>query len=153
MVLLGGPRVESILHVCGGHAKAYPNKRYMRNAWTLDLDPATEPDFLWDARHPLPYRGNGSQWDAVLIDPPYTEADAEKYQPGAAVMPTANLLLRNALDAVCIGARVGMLHYILPQPPKERTKFIACVGVIVGYNNRMRVFSVFEKLASGESED
>ena len=38
-----------------------------------------------------------------------------------------------------------MLHYVLPQPPREGVRFVACVGVIVGYNNRMRVFSVFER--------
>lgn len=44
-----------------------------------------------------------------------------------------------------VPARGGMLHYLLPQPPREGVKFIACVGVIVGFNNRMRVFSVFER--------
>lgn len=59
--------------------------------------------------------------------------------------PAANRILRNMLDRVRPGGRVGMLHYILPQPPREGVRFVACVGVIVGYNNRMRVFSVFEK--------
>ena len=61
-------------------------------------------------------------------------------------MPKPNTQLKNALAAVRLGGRVGMLHYLLPQPPKEGAKFIACVGVTTGYNNRMRVFSVFERL-------
>ena len=87
------------------------------------------------------------RWPAILCDPPYTVADAEHYAVDAAKMPTANGLLKNALAAVRVGGRVGMLHYVLPQPPREGVKFIACVGVIVGFNNRMRVFSVFERLA------
>jgi hypothetical protein len=59
--------------------------------------------------------------------------------------PSANLILKNMLAVVRPGGRVGMLHYVLPQPPKTGVRFVACVGVIVGYNNRMRVFSVFER--------
>jgi hypothetical protein len=40
-----------------------------------------------------------------------------------------------------------MLHYVLPQPPRVGVRFVACIGVIVGYNNRMRCFSVFEREA------
>lgn len=147
-VLLGISGDDPILHVCGGHAKSYPNKRIVGSSdYTLDLDPNTKPDFCQDARDPLPNFTHGRLWSAILIDPPYTEADAAKYQPGAAVLPSANELLRNALKSVLVGDRVGMLHYILPQPPKVGAKFIACVGVIVGFNNRMRVFSVFERTA------
>lgn len=139
-VMLGRKR-DRVLHVCGGHAKSYPTwAKVCPNDWTLDMDPATEPDYLRDAREPLL-----GTWDGILIDPPYTEADATHYQPGAAAFPSANLLLRNALAATETGGRVGMLHYVLPQPPREGVKFVACVGVIAGYNNRMRVYSVFEK--------
>lgn len=71
--------------------------------------------------------------------------------------PSANKILRNMLDVVRLGGRVGMLHYVLPQPPNPnairstplgyRVRFVACIGVLVGFNNRMRVFSVFEKEA------
>jgi hypothetical protein len=146
LALLGGVNA-STLHVCGGHAKKYPNARLMANGWTLDLDRATEPDFHHDAREPLPLRGSENEpWDAILCDPPYTPQDAAKYAPGADLLPPPNLLLKRALAAVDVGGRVGMLHYVLPQPPKIGVKFIACIGVIVGFNNRMRVFSVFERL-------
>lgn len=145
--LLGVTNREAILHVCGGHAKAYPNKRVVGvQDYTLDLDPATKPDYLGDARKPFPEYTVCDRWPAILCDPPYTELDAAKYVPGAETFPTANLVLKHAINAVRVGGRVGMLHYLLPQPPKT-AKFIACVGVVVGYNNRMRVYSVFERLA------
>lgn len=148
-ILLGVSPIHSVLHVCGGHAKAYPNKRALGfGSFTLDLAAETNPDWLQDARDPLPLTRGLSSWDAVLCDPPYTSDDAAKYAPGADVIPSANALLKNALSVVRTnGGRVGMLHYVLPQPPKVGVKFIACVGVIVGFNNRMRVFSVFERTA------
>lgn len=147
-VLLGVTMREAVLHVCGGHAKSYPNKAVIgRQDYTLDLDPATDPDWCRDARDPLPEYTVQNRWPAILIDPPYTAVDAEKYAPGADMFPSPNLLLKNALAAVRPGGRVGMLHYVLPQPPKVGVKFVACVGVIAGYNNRMRVYSVFERTA------
>ena len=140
LALLGGINAAT-LHVCGGQAKQYPNTRLMTNGWTLDLDASTNPDFHADARRQLPLRADGDDWDAILCDPPYTKDDAAKYAPGADVFPSPNALLKNALNVVAIGGRVGMLHYLLPQPPREGVKFVACVGVIVSYNNRMRCFS------------
>lgn len=101
------------------------------------------------ATDPLP----DGPWPAILCDPPYTEADAAHYAPGAGTFPSANGILRNALRSVRAGGRVGMLHYILPQPPREGVRFVACVGVVCGYNNRMRVFSVFEREAVGGRDE
>jgi len=149
--LLGVQRDDVVLHVCGGHAKAYPTwKPLGPHDRTLALDPKTQPDYLQDAREPLPNgpaKAGRQQWPAILCDPPYTKVDAAHYAPGAVTLPAVNALLKNALDAVRPGGRVGMLHYLLPQPPHAGVKFLACVGVIVGFNNRMRVYSVFERLS------
>lgn len=155
-VLLGVSPFDPVLHVCGGLARQYPAKPrgFGPRDKTLDLDPMLKPDYLQSAMDPLPTIGvqcgpvnNGAPvgWPALIADPPYTVDDAAKYAPGAAAFPSANKVLRNMLDAVCPGGRVGMLHYVLPQPPREGVRFVACVGVIVGYNNRMRVYSVFER--------
>src|SRR5882757_1099547 len=54
-VLLGASIHDPVLHVCGGMAKFYPYKGgFGPNDQTLDIDPATEPDFLQDARDPFP---------------------------------------------------------------------------------------------------
>lgn len=151
--LLGVTPLDAVLHVCGGMARQYPAKPrgFGPNDQTLDLDPELNPNFLQAATDPLPdgYRVVGNpltfQWDALIADPPYTEADAAKYAPGAKAFPSANLILKNMLAVVRPGGRVGMLHYVLPQPPREGVRFVACVAVIVGFNNRMRCFSVFEK--------
>lgn len=140
--LLGVGPNDPVLHVCGGRVKDYPNGWALgRRDFTLDADPAMHPDYMQDAASPLPQPG---VWSAVLIDPPYTEADADHYAPGREKLPKPNLLLKNAIDAVRPGGRVGMLHYIVPSPPKG-VRFVALVSVWVGYNNRVRAFSVFER--------
>lgn len=177
-VLLGVTINDPVLHVCGGMARHYPYAGgFGPNDQTLDLDPATQPDYLADARESFPLLecsacgGNGAGvlgpdtcgnccgegtpypdgWPAILMDPPYSEIDAAEYVPGAAVYPKPNLLLRNALQAVRPGGRVGLIHYIVPAPPPASigfgTKFIASVGIGCGFNNRVRVYTVWERLA------
>jgi hypothetical protein len=137
--LLGVTHDQPVLHVCGGFAKFYPySLGFGPNDKTLDLNPDCEPDYLQDARRPFP-----TGFSAILIDPPYSAEDAAHYAVGAGAYPTPNLLVANALNALYPGQRVGIIHYLLPQAKNAR--FVACVGVVCGFNNRMRCYSVFEK--------
>ena len=150
--MVGASEHDRVLHLCGGRAKSYPNERLVRNAVTVDCDPDTKPDILadlsWDGLHWIDEHGPRGQWPAVLIDPPYTVDDHAKYACGDRVaMPKANHLLRLGLQLVKPGGRVGVLHYVWPQPPREGARSVACIGVVCGFNNRMRCFSVFERSA------
>lgn len=146
--LLGASLTEPVLHVCSGKIREYPWPHHLgAEDKTLDIDPELKPDFLQDARDPWPRFAcfpRMQSWKAVLIDPPYTEDDATHYACGAKVLPTAAELLARAWEVTEPGNRVGLLHYILPKPPKDAI-FVAAAGVVAGYNNRIRVFSVFEK--------
>jgi hypothetical protein len=146
-VLLGAWPTEPVLHVCGGMARFYPwDGGFGVNDKTLDLDPLTEPDFHADARvgpYPTGFR-------AVLLDPPYSPRDAANYRTGASTYPSPNLILGLALASLPPGGRAGMLHYGTPGMRKD-AKFIASAAIMVGGNNRERVFSVFEKRASAGS--
>lgn len=138
--LLGVSINDPVLHVCGGMAKHYPYRGgFGPNDKTLDLDPLAEPDFCQDARAPLP-----AGFAAMLIDPPYSEEDAGKYNVGASAYPSPGELRRNALAYLAVGQRVGIIHYALPRQPKG-SRFVACVGVACGFGNRLRCYSVFEK--------
>jgi hypothetical protein len=142
--LLAATIEEPVLHVCGGCAKLYPyGGGFGPNDKTLDLDPLVQPDFIQDAREPYP-----AGFKAVLADPPYSETDADKYAPGREKYPAPGRILRLGLDAVPPGGRVGILHYLLPQPPKG-VRFVACITLVAGFNNRGRFFSVFEKSSAG----
>lgn len=160
--LLGITPYDALLHVCGGAARQYPGKPrgFGPSDKTLDLDPALEPDFVQAALEPLPAygvycdpvrQGQPLGWPAIIGDPPYTLEDAGKYAPGKAgtLPPPATALLANMLRSVRPGGRVGLLHYVIPRPPREGAKFVACVGVVVGYGNRGRFFTVFERLSTG----
>lgn len=138
--LLGATIDEPVLHVCGGLARLYPYPGgFGPNDQTIDLDPACKPDFLQDVREPLP-----TGFKAYIADPPYTDGDAEHYAPGVAALPKPNALVANMLAALEPGQRCGIIHYVIPSPPKG-TRFVACVGIACGYNNRGRFYSVFER--------
>lgn len=144
--LLGVAPHDSVLHVCAGKVRQYPYAGFGKYDKTLDLDPKCKPDYLQDARDPLPPHGyGGAVWDAVLIDRPYTNGDADKYAPGAAKLPDLNALVKNALSIVAPGRRVGVLDYQWPHPGKLG-KEVAIVAVGTGRNGRARWFSVFERL-------
>jgi hypothetical protein len=170
-VLLGVGHEDAVLHVCAGKVRDYPFDGVGPNDKALDLDPETRPDFLMDAREisvkpyhtfdgylrdgawPCPARtepcieeNDQAYWPAVLIDRPYTQEDAQHY--AACVrdkLPDANDLLKRCLSIVRPGGRVGILDYFVPRPPKKGVKFVALVGVLVGFGNRMRAYSVFER--------
>jgi hypothetical protein len=138
--LLGATLDEPVLHVCGGLARQYPYSGGFGPAdMTLDLDPTVKPDLLQDALAPLP----GGIFKAMLADPPYSEADAEEYPPGSKAYPSPSKLVANMLAALGPGRRCGIIHYIVPSPPPN-VRFVACVGIVCGFNNRIRSFSVFE---------
>jgi hypothetical protein len=155
--LLGCNINDPVLHVCGGMAKLYPYKRgFGPNDKTLDLDPQTKPDFLRDAREPWPLctvQGSGGwddePWKGILIDPPYSVEDAGHYAVGPGAYPSPVLLVKRAFEVLPVGGRVGIIHYMPPSPPKNSV-FVAAIGVMCGFNNRIRVFSVFEKTESVE---
>ncbi len=138
--LLGVTLDQPVLHVCGGLARFYPYRGgFGPLDKTLDLDPEVEPDFLADARDPLP-----TGFSAMLADPPYSEEDATHYRVGAKVYPRPGAVVRNMLTALPPGGRCGILHYWSPRPPPD-TIFVAKICVAVGFDNRDRTFSVYEK--------
>ena len=152
--LLGCRISEPVLHVCGGCAKYYPYKRgFGPNDKTLDLDPQVQPDFLQDAKKPFPWSREINAlgvevdlpWAGILIDPPYSEEDCSHYNVGKEAYPSPSLLVKNAFAVLPVGGRVGIIHYIIPKAPTNSI-FVACIGVVCGFNNRIRVYSVYEKV-------
>lgn len=160
--LLGVTIDDPVLHVCGGLARHYPYKGgFGPNDRTLDLDPLVVPDFLQDARDPWPMRAEWplidnmteeaagtcfEPWSAILIDPPYSPEDARQYFPGPEKYPTPHQLLTRAVEVLRPNGRVGIIHYLWPEPVKGlKPKEVAAVCVTTGRNARARHFVVFEK--------
>lgn len=146
--LLGVTIIDPVLHVCGGRVRDYPFRGVGANDKTLDINEQLTPDFVCDlTAGEIP----GGPWAGILADPPYTPDDADEYSHGRKHLPTSGALLRKCLAAVKPGGRVGILHYEWPRPPRtidgKEVRSIAVVGVLVGFSNRIRCFSVFERCA------
>lgn len=169
--LLGVQADDPVLHVCGGRVRDYPFRGVGPRDMTVDLDPTLNPDYLMDVTKELPKSPfDPGGWHAALADPPYSEEDAKRYLDGKGdlVYPNPKQLLYRCFDHVRPGGRVGFIHYVWPSPPKlkipggpksavaaisrvingrevfMRIHQVACIGVIVGYNNRNRTFGVWE---------
>lgn len=161
---------EPVLHACSGAAKLYRDPagpawaKVCPNDVTCDVTPVittkdgktTKPDLVWNVKtngipkpskivQPVMWTHGRDTWRGILIDPPYTEADAANYASGVSELPNPKDLIAAAMDVLCVGGRVGLLHYVWPRPPAKGCRSIAKIGVIVGFGNRERVFSVFEK--------
>ena len=147
--LLGVSIQDSVLHICSGMIVRYPYRGFGKADETLDLDRRLNPDHCQDCRSPWPQNSLGAGWRAILADPPYTEDDAAHYEPGALKLPSARELVVLAADALRVGGRFGLLHYIWPKPPKNM-RSVAAISVLMGFNNRIRIYSVYEK--TGETE-
>lgn len=139
--LLGATIDEPVLHVCGGRAKEYPYRGgFGPLDKTVDADFSLAPDFVLNvATDSLP-----QGFKAHLIDPPYSHEHAEHYAPGALNYPDPRELLGRSLDALRVGQRTGLIHFLMPRPPNG-TRLVALIGVAVGYQNRIRAFLVYEK--------
>ena len=150
-IVLGAGLQTPLLHVCGGMARyyAYPNG-FGPFDKTLDLDPATEPDFLQDARKPWPLMPMDFYWHSILIDPPYSLEDAAKYRVGESVLPTPTELLRRAVEVTLPGARVGIILYHWARPVVGLRQ-IGIYTVLTGCGNKARCFTVFERIEIEEA--
>ena len=138
--LLNASIYEPVLHVCGGCAKYYPYRGgFGEFDKTLDLDIGTEPDFLQDARDEYP-----KGFKAILVDPPYDAEQAAHYRVGASKLPSPSIILKRGIEALEIGGRVGIIGWSAPRP-LSNTKFIAAIAVLSGFNQRIRIYSVYEK--------
>lgn len=150
--LLGCRLDDVVLHVCSGRVHDYPYSGVGVYDYTVDLDPAQQPDFVADVRLQAAWRGIhgslpiGVEIAAVLADPPYTPADAAKYAPGAIAFPTPAEIVRHALDILPVGGRVGVISYEWPRYPKAISRQVAVVSVYVGNGNRVRCFAVYERI-------
>jgi hypothetical protein len=130
----------------------YPYRGLGKNDATLDLDPLLLPDYCQDVRQPWPKLfqcGDGENeptglWDAVMSDPPYSEDDSTHYPFGVGNYPEPSQILKRASEVLKPGGKVGIMHYQVTRPPKDFI-FIACVGIVMGFGNKIRAYSVFQK--------
>jgi hypothetical protein len=150
-LMLGAQIQDTILHVCSGRVRDYPFAGVGPNDKTVDIDRKTKPNFVMDVRHELP-PGPAGGWRAMMVDTPYSEAEASNYASGSATYPQPGPLLKLCLQHTRPGGRVGFLHWLWPSPPKLvdgcviKEVFVSLVTT--GRGSRARHYVVFEKVAA-----
>jgi hypothetical protein len=134
------------IHLCSGKLKPYfpIDQAAIAGDFTVDINPALEPDLVADATN------TGLQlglYDSALIDRPYTEEDAKRYNTS---LPSLKALLAEASRLVKVQGDIGVLDYKVPRPTKN-LRLTAVIGVFCGYDNNIRAFTVFRKISDGET--
>lgn len=106
---------------------------------TVDINPELKPDFVDDAQSlldvPLDY------YDLLLIDPPYSVEDAERYQTS---MVKRNKVMK-ALERCAKGTHIVVLDQVLWNYRKDKVSLEAVVGIVRSTNHRFRVMTIWSR--------
>lgn len=160
--LLNVTRDDQVLHICSGKVREYrcgPSCKgqtdrhfhgFGKNDITLDLDSELKPDIVGDVRDPRVYEHAITEYPQIqagLADPPYNHEFATNYRVGPKVLPSCDMIVKNMIEILPIGGRVGILSMGWPRYPKKKSRQIAIVGVLVGNGNIGRWFAVYERTA------
>lgn len=123
---------REVLHVCSG---GLPPGEGIR----VDVRPEAMPDILADGRA-LPLAD--ASVAAVLLDPPYSKEYAKELYGTEYPLPAH--LLKEAARVVRHGGRIGIVHYITPNPPAGCT-FVRAFGLSTGLGYPMRAVTIYER--------
>lgn len=128
-----------MLHLCSGTVQE--DRAYGNRDKTLDIRKDVGADYVRDATNT---KFDAESFRLILLDPPYTEGDAEHYGTGC---PEVKDLMTEAFRICKRNGRIGLLHYIVPRVPRGYdAELLGLFGVMVGFGNRVRVLTVFRKL-------
>jgi hypothetical protein len=157
-------------------AGGMPLSGYGPRDYRIDINPETEPDICMDVRDlkkiSIMKRSFPEEYlffeinkleehsgeirteyfkkprpQAIIIDRPYTEEYAKRYNPnGDEIFPNLNQLTKDCLRLVKPGGRVGILDYQTPQTRHVAGKCLARVAVDLGDGLNIRIFSVWKKV-------
>lgn len=127
---------NTVLHLCSGS---------MVRGIRVDVRASRKPTVIADARN-TPFRDES--FDAILIDPPYSEDYATNLYGTGNVYPAPGTLMNEALRLLRPGGRVGMLHFQVPMIRKPLA-LVGVWGITTGLGYAIRAFTVCEKSAQG----
>ena len=127
-----------VLHLCSGALGSDVG------GLRIDLRTSAYPDVIADARR-LPFRSNS--FAGALIDPPYSVEYAKDLYD--VEYPRPSHLLAEASRVVRPGARIGILHFLVPASARAHLRLERVYGISQGCGYRIRAFTVFLKPNTG----
>ena len=130
------PDKERALHLFSGRVN-----RAEFPGVTIDINPATEPDFVDNAEGItcVPLRDR----DIVLADPPYSVEDCDHY---GSPMVNRNKVMKDLGVKLSTGTHVVWLDQVLPMYRKDQFSIEAVIGMVKSTNHRFRVITIYRKL-------
>ncbi len=139
MSLFPDVRPNRILHLFSGSlGPEVPGVR-------LDIRP--EADIQGDA-HELSRLAPGP-WELIVADPPYSQADAERY---GTTMVNRRKVIAECAKVMAPGGHLVWLDTVLPMYRKDELKLVGTIGVVGSTNHRIRFVFMWQKEADSEEE-
>ena len=134
--ILGMFHGQSILHLCCGRCK-------IPGAVNVDMHNLPEVDVIADVEN-LPESLKANQFDVVLIDPPYSELDAQRYKVPRLV--NAQRVMQQAKQSLKIGGYLCWLDEKYPSYRRPEWQLVGLIGIVTGFERRTRILSIFKSL-------
>lgn len=123
-----------MLHLCCGRC-------HIEGAVNVDRIHLPEVDIVAEAEA-LPF--DDDSFDVVLIDPPYSQADAEKY--GAPKLLSSKKVMAECQRVLRRGGWLLWLDLRYPSFSRKKWRLAGLIGVVTGFMRATRVLSMFENL-------
>jgi hypothetical protein len=134
---------DLVLHAFSGSLPAGDYER-------LDVvDRTGDPDgFTLGSVYDAPALFGGDQFQLVLADPPYSAADAAKYETGTVDRRRAIAALA---QVTCVGGHLVWLDTVWPMHSKREWVTVGRITVVRSTNHRVRMATIFERVQGAET--
>lgn len=148
------PEAFRILHAFSGglrHADAYclasrddaPDSPYIELVDMHGPNQSRYPTWRGDLLEYCERRTNGSFFDLVLADPPYSAEDAKRYE---CPPPNRGRIMRALARVTRPGGNLVWLDQVWPMHRKNEWRTWGQVGLVRSTNHRVRLVSFFERM-------
>ncbi len=132
------PDAERVLHLFSGSLPKSDD--YTR----FDLREDVDCDVRGDA-HQLASHFPGQTFDIIYADPPYTNEDQQKYNPGLKA-PHRKKVLHECAKVLERGGLLVWLDLVFPMFTKREFNIVGVVGIVRSTNHRFRCVTIFRRL-------
>lgn len=135
------PEANQILHIFSGglRAETLPSGRHHELVDIHGPSKGRYPTWQGDVLN-LPDAWIG-KFDLILADPPYSPADAEKYE---VKMPDRKKVFESVRRVCRTGGNMVWLDQVWPMHRKSQWKCWGMIGLVRSTNHRVRLVSMFE---------